>query len=178
MSGSQAGMKLRTSHNRSQGFSLLEANLAVALTLIGLAGCFAANANLLGMLKAANQGASASQSIQERVEQMRTANWLQITDSNYLKTNFLSSPTASARSLPGCIETLTVTGYPPPVAGEGPSTRLTSSDGQVAVLSIDTGLKSNALVKADWVVTWTVGGNQSLRTRSGTVLVAKGGIVK
>jgi Prokaryotic N-terminal methylation motif len=171
-------MKLRTSHDRSQGFSLLEVNIAVALTLIGLTGCFAANANLLGMLKAANQGASASQSIQERVEQMRIANWLQITDSNYLKTALLSSPTASARSLPGCTETLTLTAYPPPVSGGGPSTRLTGSNGQVAIVSNDNALKDNPMVKADWVVTWTVAGNQSVRTRSGSVLVAKGGIVK
>ena len=166
------------SHDRSQGFSLLEVNIAVALTLISLAGCFGANANLLGMLKAANQAASASQSIQERVEQMRIANWLQITDSNYLKTNLLSSPTASARSLPGCTETLTVTAHPPPVSGAGPSTRLTSSNGQVAIVSNDTALKNNAMVKANWVVTWTVAGNQTVRSRSGSVLVAKGGIVK
>jgi hypothetical protein len=170
-------MKLRSTHDRSGGFSLLEANLAVALTLIGLAGCFAANANLLAVLRAANQGASASQSIQERVEQMRIANWLQITDSTYLKTNLLSSPTASARSLPGCTETLTVTAYPPPASGAVPSTKLTSSNGQVAVTSSDPALKDNAMVKADWVLTWTTR-NQSVRTRSGSVLMAKGGIVK
>jgi hypothetical protein len=130
------------------------------------------------MLKAANQGAAASQSIQERVEQMRIANWLQITDSNFLRTNLLSSQTASARSLPGCTETLTVSAYPAPVSGGGPSTRLSSSDGQVAIVSNDASLKDNAMVKADWVVTWIVAGNQSVRTRSGSVLVAKGGIVK
>lgn len=171
-------MKLRTTHDRSQGFSILEANFAVALTLIGLAGCFAANANLLGVLRSANQGASASQSIQERVEQMRIANWLQITDSDYLKTTLLSSPTASARSLPGCTETLTVTQYPPPASGAIPATKVTSSNGQVAVVSSDTALKDNSMVRADWVVTWTAPGNQSVRTRSGSVLVAKGGIVK
>src|SRR5687768_18616972 len=106
-------MKLRPSHNRSQGFSLVEVNLAVALTLIGLAGCFAANANLLGMLKAANQGASASQSIQERVEQLRLANWLQIAGSEYLRTNLPPSPTAPARRLAACSATWTLTAGPP-----------------------------------------------------------------
>jgi hypothetical protein len=171
-------MKLGSSRLRIKAFSILETNVAVALTLISLAGCFAANANFLAVLRSANQSASASQSIQERVEQMRIANWLQITDPTYLQTSLLSSPTASARTLPGCTETLTVSAYPPPTSGTASSTKLSSTNGQVSLVSTDPALKDNAIVKADWVVTWTAAGNKSVRTRSGSVLVAKGGIVK
>ena len=171
-------MKIGAPHIRTCGFSILEANIAVALTIISLAGCFAANANFLAVLKSANQGASASQSIQERVEQMRIANWLQITDSDYLKTTLLSSPTNSARTLPGCTETLTVTAYPPPSSGAVGSTQLTGNNGQATVISTDPTLKDNAMVKAEWVISWTAGSNQAVRSRTGSVLVAKGGIVK
>ena len=160
------------------GFSILEANVAVALTLISLAGCFAANANFLAVLKSAEQAAAASQSIQERVEQMRIANWIQITDVNYLQTNLVSSPTASERTLPACSETLTVSAYPPPASGASSSTRITRTDTQLVVESADATLKDNAMVKVNWVVTWNPRSNQTARSRSGTVLVAKGGIVK
>ena len=160
------------------GFSILEANFAVALTLISLAGCFAANANFLALLKSAEEAAAASQSIQERVEQMRIANWSQITDVNYLQSNLLSSPTASERTLPGCTETLTVSAYPSQSAGGPASTKITRTDTQLVVESADATLKNNAMVKVDWVVTWNPRSDQTPRSRSGTVLVAKGGIVK
>jgi len=160
------------------GYSVLEANVAVALTLISLTACFAANANFLAVLKSAEQAAAASQSIQERVEEMRIANWIQITDVNYLQTNLVSSPTASERTLPSCTETLTVTAYPPPSSGASTSTKITRTDTQLVVESTDAKLKDNAMVKVDWVVTWSPRSNQMARSRSGTVLVAKGGIVK
>ena len=162
----------------THGFSILEANFAVAVTLISLAGCFAANANFLALLKSAEQAAAASQSIQERVEQMRIANWIQITDVDYLQSNVLSSPTASARTLAGCTETLTVSAYPSPSLGAPAPTKITRTDTQLVVESADASLKKNAMVKVDWVITWNPRSDQSPRSRSGTVLVAKGGIVK
>jgi len=169
-------MKLKPQHNA--GFSLLEANFAVAISIITLVGCFAANASFLSVLKSANQSAAASQSIQERVEQMRTANWLQITDASYLQTNLMASPTASARSLPECTETITASAYPTPVSGVSTSTKLTRSNNQVTLNSTDATLKTQAMVKAEWTLTWKPSSGQALRSKSGTVLVAKGGIVK
>ena len=166
------------SHKLTGGFSILEANVAVALTLVSLAGCFAANANFMALLKSAEQAAAASQSIQERVEQMRIANWVQITDANYLKSNLVSSATASERALPACAETLTVSPYPPPVSGATASIKITRTDGNVVVQSTDDTLKDTAMVRVDWLVTWKPRSDQTARSRSGTVLVAKGGIVK
>jgi hypothetical protein len=93
---------------------LFEANTAVAICIVTLGGRFAANANCLGVLRSANESPADSQSLQERVEQMRIANWVQIRDSDYLKTNLVASPTASVRTLGDCTETLTLTAYPPP----------------------------------------------------------------
>lgn len=162
----------------THGFSILEANIAVALTLVSLAGCFAANANFMALLKSAEQAAAASQSIQERVEEMRIANWVQITDVNYLQNNLVSSPTASEQTLPGCVETVTVSLYPPPPSGAAASTKITRNNGQVVVESTDDTLKDTAMVKVDWLVSWKPRSDQTVRSRSGTVLVAKGGIVK
>jgi Tfp pilus assembly protein PilV len=167
-----------SSHKVARGFSILEANVAVALTLVSLAGCFAANANFMALLKSAEQAAAASQSIQERVEQMRIANWIQITDVNYLQSNLVSSPTASELTLPGCVETLTVSLYPPPASGATASTKITRTDTQVVVESTDNTLKDAAVVKVDWLVSWKPRSDQTTRSRNGTVLVAKGGIVK
>lgn len=171
-------MRLKSLTSRRGGFSLLEANMAVALSLMTLAGCFAANANFLAVLKSSNQAASASQSVQERVEQMRIANWLQITDPNYVKTNLIGSATASARSLPNCTETLTLSAYPEPVSGGSTPTKLTRTGGEVTVISTNPSLKSTAMVKAEWTLAWKPSAAGPARSRTGTVLVAKGGIVK
>lgn len=170
-------MKLNTQRNSKAGYSLLEANIAVAICIITLTGCFAANANFLSVLKSANQSAAASQSVQERVEQMRMANWVQITDSSYLRTNLVGAETASARSLPDCVETLTLTAYPPP-SGVSTSTKITRTNGQVTVDSNAPNLKNSPMVKAEWALTWKAGSNGGLRFRTAAVLVANGGIVK
>lgn len=159
------------------GFSLLEANIAIVLTLITMVGSFAANTNFLALLKSANHASAASQSVQERVEQMRIANWLQITDSNYLKANLISSPTASARTLPNCTETVTITPYPAPETGSAPI-KLVRSNGQVTVESANAALKKAAMVKVEWNLRWKAAAAEPVRSRSGTVLLAKGGIVK
>ena len=170
-------MKLSSLARLKSGYSLLEANVAVAICLVTLSGCFAANANCLGMLRSANESAAASQSLQERVEQMRIANWVQITDSDYLKTNFVASPTASARSLSDCSETLTLTAYPPP-AGVSTSMKIRRTNGIVTVDSNASNLKNSAMVKAEWTLSWTTAGKKTSRSRTGAVLVANGGIVK
>ena len=170
-------MKLSSLTHLKSGYSLVEANVAVAICIVTLGGCFAANANCLGMLRSANESAAASQSLQERVEQMRIANWVQITDSEYLKTNLVASPTASARSLGDCTETLTLTAYPPP-AGVSTSMKIRRTNGLVSVDSNAPNLKNSAMVKAEWTLSWKTAGKETLRTRTGAALVANGGIVK
>ena len=171
-------MKFNSLKTSKAGYSLLEANIAVALCIMTLAGCFAANANFLSVLKSANQSAAASQSVQERVEQMRIANWAQITDSAYLRSNVIGSPTASARSLPDCVETITLSAYPAAALGANTPTQITRTNGQVNVDSTDPTLKNNSMVKAQWTLKWRASGSQTFRFRTATVLIANGGIVK
>ena len=170
-------MKLSSLTDLKSGSSLFEANIAVAICIVTLGGCFAANANCLGMLRSANESAAASQSLQERVEQMRIANWVQITDSDYLAAQLVASPTASARSLGDCTETVTLTAYPPP-AGVSTSMTIRRTNGLVSVDSHAPNLKNSAMVKAEWTLSWTMAGKETLRTRTAAALVANGGIVK
>lgn len=171
-------MKFNSLKNSKAGYSLLEANIAVASCILTLAGCFAANSSFLSVLKSANQSSAASQSVQERVEQMRIANWVQITDSNYLRNNLIGSPTASARSLPDCVETVTLTPYPAPASGAATPTQITRTNGEVTVDSTAPNLKNNSMVKAEWTVKWRPTGSGTIRFRTAAVLVANGGIVK
>src|SRR5438309_1022385 len=90
------------------GYSLLEANIATAMVGSFVAALMMMNANLLGVIKTAKEAISANQSLEQRVEQMRIANWAQITDANYVAANFLNAPTDSAVGLPGVTETMTV----------------------------------------------------------------------
>ena len=98
-----------TRHAGTAGFSLIELNVATGMISAFVAAVMMMNANLLGIIKTAKESCSANQALQERVEQMRIANWTQITDANYIAANLLNTATGSAVGLPKLVETLTVT---------------------------------------------------------------------
>src|SRR5215218_3365629 len=69
--------KIRRSH--AAGFALVESAVAIALLGLMLGFMFATNAHLLGLLKQGKQSTFATELIQERVEQLRTSVWNDVT---------------------------------------------------------------------------------------------------
>ena len=97
----------RTLVQQTTGVSLVEAAVAVAMSGLFISTLLAMSSNALGLLRTAKDHVSASQALQERVEKMRIANWLQITDGNYLANTLLASASDSTGSLASPIETIT-----------------------------------------------------------------------
>jgi hypothetical protein len=112
--------------------------------------------------------------LQERVEQMRIANWVQITDASYVSTNLLNTATGSAVGLPGVTETLTVSSATSPSLTPA---KVTRSGNSVQVNTSNSALQNERLVRVDVKLVWN-GMDRRQHTRSTCALIAKGGIAK
>ena len=167
------------------GFTVVEAAVAGAIIILFLSSLFALNSTVMRLLGAARDTASASQNLQQRVEQVRLANWSQITDAAWVQTNLLGTPTDASANLPGLQETLTVTPYisPSSTATKPPPPPFTVTRAPAGTVTITpAGYASSAamgnqeMVQIDLTITWPGWGRQ--RNRALTTLVSRWGISK
>ena len=164
---------------------MLEAGVAGAVVTIFLASLFVLNSDMMHLLRAATETANASQDLQQRVEQVRLANWNQITDPNWVQTTLFNTKTDASINLPGLTETLTVTPYTAPsstpvASVPGPFTVTRNADGTCAVTpagySATAMLGQQEMVRIDLSVVWP--SLSRTRTRSLTSMVSRWGISK
>jgi hypothetical protein len=160
---------------RSSGETLVEAAVAVATVGTFVAALTLMGSSLLGLIRTANENASVNQAIQERVEQMRIANWLQITDATYLASAFAVS-TDSGKPLNAPTETITVSAYPAK-AGSTP-VKVVRSNGSTQIVSSNADLANERMVRVDVSVAWKGFPRNRPRLRATTALIAKGGVSK
>src|SRR6478735_3162860 len=73
------------------GTSLIEATIAAATSALFLASLFATNMSAMKTIRTAREAAAASQILQQRVESLRIANWHQVTDADWVRTNLLGT---------------------------------------------------------------------------------------
>jgi hypothetical protein len=158
------------------GFTLIETTLAITMLGLFISMLLVMNSNILGLLRNSKDNVAASQALQERVEQMRIANWLQITDATYLSGTLFAAPCDSAGTLPGAVEKITVSTYPPK-AGSKPTEVLRSSDG-AQIIKSNADLKDEHMVRVDLEVTWKGFPRNRSRVRATSAIIAKGGITK
>src|SRR4051812_5183373 len=102
-----------TPHKRlsSNGFTLAEICVAIAVCVVFATGVFATNQRLLIALKGQRETTAAIMMLQERMETMRGYTYSNLADSSYLYTNVVSKPTTSEAALGNLIETIKVIGY-------------------------------------------------------------------
>ena len=179
----------RGRRTRRDGFTVVEAAVAGAIIILFLTSLFALNSTVMRLLGSAAETASASQDLQQRVEQIRLANWSQITDSSWVQTNLLGTQTDASINLPGLQETITVTAYVSPstapaaiktTAAPSPFTVTRASTGVVTVsqgASIPAAAMVNQdMVQVDLTIIWP-GWNRQ-RSRALTTIVSRWGISK
>ena len=163
----------------------MEAGVAGAVITIFLASLFTLNSDMMHLLRAATEAANASQDLQQRVEQVRLANWNQITDPNWVQSNLFNTKTDASVNLPGLVETLTVTPYTAPsstpVASPPPPFTVTrNADATCTVAppgySATAMLGQQEMVRIDLSATWP--SLSRTRARSLTTTVSRWGISK
>src|SRR5205085_6487273 len=94
------------------GATFVETAFAVGLLGVFISALLVLGSNLLGLLRSSQANISANQVLHERMETIREANWLQLTDPGFLSTKYLVADAKSGAGLSHPIETLTVSAFP------------------------------------------------------------------
>ncbi|MDQ3623637.1 MAG: hypothetical protein M3463_14300 [Verrucomicrobiota bacterium] len=163
------------------GFTLLETVLAIGLAMVAMNGIVLLNTMNLRLVKSARQSNAATLSLQERIEQLRTAPWNDLTKASYLQTTIfkvdelhpLGAP-RSAAPLGSSSESITLSAYPTADA----STTLAVerlADGTTRVLSEGPSLGTQRLARLQVRVTWR-GSDSRERVRETATIVSNGGV--
>ena len=157
------------------GTSLIEATIAACTSALFLGSLFTMNVTAMRTMRTAREAANASQVLQQRVEAMRIANWHQITNADWVKSNLLNTAAAGGDSLRNVTETLTLVPYGGTSTG---NTQLVRSGTNTQIVTRNTNLLTENAVKVIWSVAYS-GGNQGKSTSRQTVaILAKGGVAK
>ena len=170
--------------DRAAGFTVIEAAIAGTIIMLFLTSLFALNSNMMRLLGCASEAANASDDLQQRVEQVRLANWQQISDPAWVSTNLLGTMTDASVNLSGLKETITVLPYYAPsslpaAANPGSFTVTRTSTGTVTVSPAgfsSTALLSQEMLQVNLTATWASW--NSNRSRALTTLVSQWGISK
>ena len=164
------------------GFTFIDVLGAVLLIAIGLTSLIAANSRSMIMLKSAKQAAVASKCLQQRIEQIRTYNWTQVTDSQAMQ-DLYSVPPLPSVELPGFSEQVTVSAFIPATTSGAAAPAPTGSviqitrdaNGVVTLVSDNPNLTDGQEVRVDVQITWPGPGGRA-RMRETSVVVANGGV--
>jgi hypothetical protein len=95
-------------HSES-GLTIVESGVAAMVIAIAIGSIFALNSACLRLARNAKDSAVAMLSNQERVEQMRSCNWSEITDENYMSQSVMNAPTQTGAALGNATEIIRVT---------------------------------------------------------------------
>src|SRR4051812_42772195 len=99
------------SPSSAQGTTLIEVVIATGLVAVFLGSLFTMNTASMDTIQMAKQSAAASQVLQQRVESLRIANWHQVTDPDWVRSNLLNVASDSGTGLQHLVETLTLMPY-------------------------------------------------------------------
>ena len=168
---------MRHSVNRlARGATILEAVFAGAIIALFMGGLFEMNGHNLQMLKSGKESFAATLILEERLEQLRSGTWVEITSPTYLQ-DVLTKPARSAAQLSSVAEQIVVSDYPaasPPLSSNA-VTR--SSSGATVVVSSNTTLFKQDLVRADIRVTWSGTPGGRTRVRDISTVIAERGLI-
>ena len=149
--------------------------MAAGISALFLGSLFAINTSSMSTIKMAREAAAASQVLQQRVEALRIANWHQITDANWIKTNLLNVDAAGANDLRSVTETLTITPYG---SGNVGTTVLTRTGNSTVINQQNTALLYENAILVNWTVNYTGSPNDRATTRTTVAILGKGGVAR
>src|SRR3954453_7410934 len=99
---------------RRDGFTLLDSVLACGILALALGAVFTVSSHALQTLRLSKDETVASQVLQQRLEQLRIANWQRVSDPTWIRDNILNVEADGAFGLGSLKETVTITPYNSP----------------------------------------------------------------
>lgn len=161
------------SRKRSGAFTYIENVVATTIVALSFAALFTLNSQCLYVLNSGREALNASQALQDRMEQLRSARWAQVTTASGATSisTFLSSAVSSAAFLDKTIETIKITGYPAPATGSAPTFSVVRQNGAVTSSgSAQSAFATYDLVRIDVTLSWTAAPGNRLRSQQITTL--------
>jgi hypothetical protein len=131
---------------------------------------FAINSQGLYLLNSGREAVVANVCLRDRVEQLHNCTWAHLTDSTYLRTNVLNSPTSGEPNLGQLTETLTINSYP---VALNPPISVVRSNGSASVVTTNAAIANGSLVRVDETFSWTAGPGGRPRKQATSTLLAK-----
>jgi len=169
--------RLSSRKRRTQdAFTLMESIVAVGVSLATLGAVLLLNAQQLRLVISARESNAASLALQDRIERMRTLTWKNLTDANYVRDRFLTSPPPSAQQLTKYTERIMVSAWPNPAASNKILVESTTGASGVILLS-GQGLTDQRQAKVDMSITW-LGKDRRPRERMFTTVISNSGVNK
>jgi Tfp pilus assembly protein PilV len=171
-------MRLRARSRLEQaGFTLAEAVVTVAVSMMGLGGVMMMNAQQLKLVSSTRESNAASWVLQDRLETLRDISWDHLTKADRLKVKLSEVPDC-AQLLPGYTERITLvksteaddTSAEKLIVERGP-------DGAMRTVSSASGISTSREVKVDVLVSWTSRGGRT-RERSYTSIISDSGVTR
>lgn len=160
---------------RLSGSSLIESVIAAGTSALFLGSLFTMNMTAMKAVRTAREASAASQILQQRVESMRIANWHQVTNPTWLRTNLLNADAAGSGTLKQMTEKLTLIPYGSGTAG---NIQLVRSGGVTTVVNQNVSLLPESAMKVVWTVDYSGGVNGVTTSRQAVAILAKGGVAK
>ena len=168
-----------SSRSRNAGFTLAETMVGAAVAVVGMAAVAVLNQAHLRYVQSARQSNAATLALQERVEQMRLADWRKITDPTYLKDTLYATATKSSGPLSRFTEEVQVEAYEPVIDAAHPAPQKLvvqrRVNGSRVTMMSGSNLATQRLAKVDLKINW-IGSDGRSRVRATTTLISNGGI--
>lgn len=165
---------IRRIRKSTLGTSLVEAVMALGIVGVVTSGMYALNGQVMNLVKSNQQASASSLVLQERVEQLRIANWRQVTDLEFITNTLLGSDVRSASSLGQLSETVKISGYPNPEAID--PIIVSRESGSAAVVTSQGGnFLTQSLARVDVTIEFT-GPDGRSHTRQSSTVMSKSGV--
>jgi prepilin-type N-terminal cleavage/methylation domain-containing protein len=177
-SGSKAAPPIQS---WSAAFTFVEVMVSLALLGVGLAGLWTGLGQCLRISRAHLETIAATECLAQRVEQARAAGWSAVLNSEGVRDQILSVPSANAGSLPNLEERITVTPYPAVTPAPTPIVVLRDATGLVSVVSQPAGgfdLRTILAVRIDFSATWQDHQSNKQHDRELSTVIAVQGLIR
>jgi type II secretory pathway pseudopilin PulG len=167
-------MRLST-YSTQGGFTLIETTIAAALSALFLSSVFTMNVASMDTIRCAKESVAASQTLQQRVESMRIANWQEITNADWISANLLNANAPGSDQLRNLSETLTLVPYGSASLG---NTQLVRTGNTTTIVNSNPALLTENAIKVIWTVNYTGAPNDRATSRLIVAIMAQGGVAK
>jgi Tfp pilus assembly protein PilV len=169
------------------GFTIVEAAIASVVVALFLGSMFALNSACLSLVRNSKESAEAMLSNQERVEQLRSCNWSQITDSaywtdtinnpSYYLTSILNAATQTGADLANATEIVRVTenNFLQGASAAYFEITRTPTGASITAQNNPSTLVTARMLKVNLTLNWNTLGGRA-RSRASTSVIARGGL--